>query len=154
MFICGGDYASVDGYRLARAHRLEPLFFQNTQHFGLGPQTHVADFIEEECAAVSLLKFSNLVFCCAGEAALDVPEKLGLDQLLGNGRAIYFHEGPLAAKACRVKGMSDEFLAGAALAVDKHASVGRRGDGNLLAQGLHGHAVPDDLIAMAQLSAK
>src|SRR6266852_2271967 len=78
-------------------------------------------------------------------------EELGLDQLFRNGRAVHFHEGPLAAQACGMQGVSDEFLAGAALAINQNAAVRRRSHGDLLAQRLHRHAVADHLIAMAQL---
>src|SRR6267143_28729 len=81
-------------------------------------------------------------------------EELGFDQLFRNGRAVHFHEGPLAAQACGVQGVSYQFLAGAALAINQHAAVRRCGHGDLLAQRLHRHAVADHLIAMAQFASQ
>src|ERR1700691_1010033 len=68
----------------------------------------------------------------AGEGAALMAEHLGLQQLVGNRRAIDRHE---SAPAPRRQGMDrprDDFLAGAALARDQH---GRIGGGNALDQG-------------------
>jgi hypothetical protein len=47
-FLVGsGDYAHIDANRLVRAHRLESLFLENAQHFGLRAQAHITDFIEK-----------------------------------------------------------------------------------------------------------
>jgi len=48
----------------------------------------------------------------------------------------------------------NEFLARAALAVDQHPAVGRRRDGNLLAQRLHRNTVADNLVAVTQFAAQ
>ena len=53
-----------------------------------------------------------------------------------------------------MQGACDEFLPGAALAINEYAAVGGSGDGNLLAQGFHGDAVADDLEALAELAAQ
>src|ERR1700690_1803853 len=77
-----------------------------------------------------------------------------LDEFFGDGGAIDFDEWPLGTEARGVKGASDEFLAGATLAVDQNAAVGGCGNGDLLAHGLHGDAVADDLVALAELATK
>jgi len=40
--------------------RFEALLFEHAQHFGLRAETHIADFIEEESAAIGLLKLATL----------------------------------------------------------------------------------------------
>src|SRR5580698_7425347 len=154
MFVGGGDHARVDGHRLAGTHGLESLFFEYAQHFGLCPQAHVADFIEKQRAAVCFLKLADFVLGGAGEAKHNMPKNLGLDQFLGNGRTIHFHERTFAAKAGGMKSMGDEFFASATFAVDENATVGGSGDSYLLAQRFHGHAVPDDLVTMPEFAAK
>src|SRR5579859_2157286 len=154
IFVGGGDHARVHGDGLTGADGFEALFFENAQDFRLRAQAHVANFVEEERAAVSFLKLADFIFTGAGEAALNVAEKFGLDQFFGNGGAVYFDERTFVAKTGGVQRVRNEFLAGAALAVNEDATVGGSSDGNLLAQRLHRDAVADDLIAMAELAAK
>src|SRR5258708_6073173 len=154
ILVRGRQYANIDTERLAGADRLEALLFQHAQHFRLRAQTHVADFVEEERATVGFLEFADLIFRCAREAALHVAKKFGFDQLLWDGRAVHFDKQAFAAQAGGVQGARHELLARAALAINQHAAVGRRGDRNLLPQRFHGHTLADDLIAMAQLRAQ
>ena len=79
----------------------------------------------------------------AGERALHVAEQLALDQLLGNRGAVDLDERPGAPTAQRVDAARDELLAGAVLAVDQHAAVGRRRHRDLLAQLRHHVALAD-----------
>src|SRR6202030_2489634 len=154
MLVRCGDDAHVDAQGGVGAHALEALFLEYPQNFRLRAQAHVADFIEEQRPAVGLLKFTDLVFRRAGKAALNVPEELGLDQFLRNGRAIDFHERALAAKARSVQRARNQLFARTALTVDQHAAVGRRRDGNLLAHRFHGNAVADNLVAITEFAAQ
>src|SRR5258708_29401033 len=150
----GWQDANIDTQRLAGADRLEALLFQHAQNLRLRAQTHVADFVEEERAAVGFLEFADLIFGGAREAALHVPKKFGFDQLLWDGRTVHLDKQAFAAQAGGVQGARHEFLARAALAINQHAAVSRRGDRNLLPQRFHRHAFADDLIAIAQLRAQ
>ena len=154
FLVGGGQDAHVDRDGLVGADRLDALLFERAQDLGLGAQAHVADFVEEKRAAVGLLELADLVFGGAGEAAFDVAEQFGLDQLFGDGGAIHFDERLGAAQAGGVQGARDEFLAGAAFAIDEHAAVGGRGQGDLLAHGLHGNALADDVVARAEFLAQ
>src|SRR5579859_1847241 len=154
VFVGGGDDANIDAHGLIGADRLEALLFEHAQNFCLRAKAHVADFVEKKRAAVGGLKFSGFVVARSGEAALDVAEKLGFDELFGNGGAIDFNEGAFAAQAGGVQCARDKFLSRAAFAVNQNAAVGRAGDGDLLAQCLHRHAVADHLITMAKLAAQ
>ena len=88
---------------------------------------HVADFVEEDRAAVGLLELADLLLGRAGERALLVAEQLRLDQLLGNRGAVDLHEPLAAAQAVAVDRARDQLLAGAALAEQQDGGVGRRG---------------------------
>src|SRR6266851_2245667 len=68
VLVCGGQNANVDAQSLAGADRLEALLFQYAQHFRLRAQAHVADFVEEERAAVGFLEFSDFVLAGARDA--------------------------------------------------------------------------------------
>src|SRR5712691_9641370 len=154
MLVCCGDDAHVDAQGSVGAHALKALFLEDAQYLRLRAKAHVADFIEEERPAIGLLKFTDLVFRRAGKAALNVPEELGLDQFLRNRRAIDFYERAFAAKARRVQRARNLLFACTALTVDQHAAVGRRRDGNLLAQRFHGNALADNLVAVTQFASQ
>ena len=62
FLVGGGDDADVDAHGLIGADGFEALLFEDPENFGLGAQTHVADFVEEERAAVGLLEFADFVF--------------------------------------------------------------------------------------------
>ncbi len=120
------------------------LLVERPQNFGLRLQAHVADFVEEQRAAVGLLKLSFLVGGGAGKRAFAMAEQFALDQVFGNGGAVHFDKHLVLAQALGMDGVGDQFFAGARLAVDQHAAVGGRHEPNLLAQGLHGDAVAHD----------
>ena len=109
--------------RLVAADALESSVLQHAQHFGLGQRRHVADFVEEEGAAVALLELADPLAVGAGEGALLVAEQLAFQQGLGNGGAVDGQERPGGPAAVLVDGPGDQLLAGAALAQDQH---GRR----------------------------
>src|SRR5579859_6229546 len=86
----------------------------------------------------------------ASKAAFNVAKEFGLDQFLRDGRAIHLYKRAFGSQAGRVQSMGHQFLACSALSVDQHAAVRGGGDGNLLAQRFHGHAIADNLVAMPQ----
>ena len=131
--------------------RSEAAFVQRAQHLGLRLQAHVADFVEEQRAAVGLLELAFLVGGRAGKRALAMAEQFALDQVFGNGGAVDLDEHGVLAQALRVDGARRQFLAGAGFAVDQHAAVGGRHQRNLLAQRLHGNAVAHDHAARLEL---
>ena len=82
------DHADIDPDAGGRADRLKALFLDGAQHFGLGLERHVADFVEKQRAAVGQFKFAFLGLAGAGEGSLRVAEQFALDQLFGNGGAV------------------------------------------------------------------
>ena len=111
------DHADVDLDRPRRAEALDLAFLQHAQHLGLRLGAHVADFVEEDRAAVGLLELADLLLGRARERSLLVPEQLGLDQLLGDRRAVHLDEPLAAAQAVAVDRARDQLLADAALAL-------------------------------------
>src|SRR5260370_218559 len=103
---------------------------------------------------VSLLKFADFGFRSACKTAINMPEEFRLDQLLGNRRAIDLHERAFAAKAGSMQRARNELLARTAFTVDQHSAIGRRRNGNLLTQRLHGDAVANNLIAVTQFASQ
>ena len=84
-----GNHPNVDPSRaLVGPDPLQLARFEEPQKQRLHPQAHLPHFVEEERAAVRRLELADLVAICAGEAALDVPEQLGLEQRLGQPGAV------------------------------------------------------------------
>ena len=105
----------VDG-----ADGVEALLVEGAQDFGLGLQAHVADFVEEERAAVGALEgaalFGGRRLGPAGAGAVAVAEEFGLDEVFGDGGAVELDEDAVAAEGFGVDGAGDEFFAGAGFA--------------------------------------
>jgi hypothetical protein len=130
--------------RVPPSRSISPLL-EHAQDLGLGHEREVGHLVEEQRAAVGQLEAALLAAGRAREGALLVAEQLGLQQGLGQRRAVDGHEGPALARRPVVDGPGEQLLAGTALALDEH---GGRGVGDLLDQGHqppeHG-AGPDDL---------
>jgi len=75
-------------------------------------------------------------------------EEFTLEQALGQHSTVDRHEGALAALAVLVEKMGDQFLAGAALALDQHGVVGGRHRAQGLDQLLHHRSAADDFAAL------
>ena len=80
-----------------------------------------------------------------------MPEQLALDQVFRDGGAVHLDKHLVLAQALRVDGARHQLFAGARLAVNQHAPVGRRHQRDLLAQRLHRNAVAHDHAARLKL---
>ena len=72
-------------------------------------------------------------------------EELALDEILGDGGTVELHQDPVLAGALRMDGAGDDLLAGAGLAQEEHAGIGRGDLAHVLhhrAQALRG---PDEI---------
>ena len=143
----GGDDAHVHRDRFLAAQALEASFLQHAQQFHLRARGQVADFIEEDRAAVGLLEAADAARVRAGERAAFVAEEFALQQRLGDGGAVDGDERLLRAVAVLVDGARDQFLAGAGFAADEHGDRLGGDAANLLVDRLHGAAVADDSVA-------
>ena len=70
------------------ADGLHLAVLEEPQQQRLHAQAHLADFVEEQRAAVRQLQLAELVAVGAGEAALHVAEQLRFEQRLGQARAV------------------------------------------------------------------
>ncbi len=77
--VCGDDYSDIHGDRLVAADALHFSLLQHAQQLGLHECGHVADFVQEQRAAMGLLKLAQMPGCGAGEGAFFVAEKFRLD---------------------------------------------------------------------------
>ena len=83
-----GDDPAIGLDRLGAADALEPPVLEHAQELGLHAHRHVADLVEEERAAPGQLEPPFLLAVGAGEGPALVAEELGLEQVLGQGRAV------------------------------------------------------------------
>lgn len=120
----GGNDAHVHALGLVAAHALEGAFLQYAQQLDLHRQRHVADFVEEQCAAIGQLKAPGTAGDRPGKGALLVAEQFAFQQLCRDRPAVDRHKGPVATLGVIVQVARDHFLAGARLAEDQHAGVG------------------------------
>src|SRR5262245_58411423 len=74
--IRGGDDSDIDGDFFGPADWQEGVAFENSQQFGLAVERHLANFVKEEGAGVSLREEAGVIGLGASERALLVAEKL------------------------------------------------------------------------------
>src|SRR5690606_11336348 len=79
-----GNYPHIDLDRPRGSKTLDFTLLKHAQHLGLRLRTHVADFVQEDGAAIGLLELADLLLGRAGEGALLVAEELRFDQLFWN----------------------------------------------------------------------
>ena len=117
------DDADVGAQRAGAAEALELVLLQDAQDLRLRVGAHVADFVEEQRAAVGLLEAADALLVGAGERALLVSEQLGLEQVLLQRRAVDLDEVARRAQRVVVDGAGDQLLAGARFAADEAGRV-------------------------------
>src|SRR5690606_36442585 len=87
----------------------------------------LADLVEEQGARVRLLEASLAVLVRAGEGAALVAEQFGLDQVLGDRRAVHRDERPPRAPRVRGDVLRQELLAGARFTQYEDVGLALRG---------------------------
>ncbi len=138
------DDADVYLDRLVAADARDLAVFQHAQQLGLQRQRHVADFVEEQGAAVGIFETALAHLVGAGEGAGLVAEQLVVEQALVQGGAVQGGERLVLARAVVVQRLGDQLLARAVFAEDQHGGVGRGGRAEALQDLLHAAAVAHD----------
>ena len=119
--IGGAEDAHVDGDGAVLADGVNQARLQDAQQFGLEGFGGVADFVEEQGAAVGFAEAPLARGDGAGEGAADVAEEFAFEDFLGEGGAVDGDKGFAGAVGFLVDGARDEFLA--------HAGGARNQDG-------------------------
>ena len=119
------DDAHIGANRAASTNRGKFAFLQHPQKPGLRFQRHVADFVQEQGAAIGLLETARRAGSGPCKGALLMPEQLALDQFARNRRHIDRDKRTVAALAVIMQGARYQFLAGPRLAAYQHRQVGR-----------------------------
>ena len=142
----GDDDAHVHGSRPVGADAFDLAFFEHAQQLGLHGGRHVADFVEEERAAMGLLKLANVPLRRAGERAFFMAEEFAFNQLCWNGGAVERDKGTGSAMALFVECAGHEFLACAGFAIDADTRLACGHALNLRHHALHGEAGKDQCV--------
>ena len=96
-----------------RAERREFALLQHPQQLGLHRERHLADLVEEQRSAISLLEESLEPLHGAGECAFFVSEQQVFDHALRQTRAVERDEGAGAPQRVVVDHPREHFLTGA-----------------------------------------
>src|SRR6185437_13762850 len=118
------ENTNIDGNRMTAAHPFELPFLQHAQKPYLRLQGKLTNLIQEDGATLSGFEPAEPPLQRAGERALFVPEELGGNERLRNGRAVDPDEGPGRAAGTPVDGARDQLLARPGLPQDEHRGVG------------------------------
>ena len=102
------------------------MLLQHAQNLGLNRGAHVADFVEEQAAAIGLLEAADALPIGARERALFVAEQFGFEQRLGQRRAVHLDEVPRSAQRVVMDRARDQLLARARFAANQHRRVALR----------------------------
>ena len=115
----------VDLDRVVGADAVNLAVLQHAEQLRLQRQRHVADFVEEQRAAVGVLESALAEPVGPGECPGFVAEQFVVEQVLVQGGAVHGHERLGPPRAVGVQRLGGEFLAGAALAEDQDGRPGR-----------------------------
>src|SRR5262249_7375696 len=124
---------------------LEPSFLNRAKQLALQLQRNFADFVEEERPAISCLKPSGSIADGASEGSFHMAEKLTLEQLARNRRAVHRDEWAIAPRAPFVKASRDHLLARAGFTQHQHTRAGRCDEIDLLKHALENRTPTHDL---------
>ncbi len=146
----GRDQADIDLDRLRAADAIDLAFLNRAQQFRLEARMHLADFVEQQGAAMRFLEFADAAGDGAGERAFLVAEQFAFEQIFRDRGAIDRDERCLGALALAVDVAREHFLTRAALAGDEDRSLGGR---DLLGEthdALHRRIAIDERVAVGR----
>src|SRR5882724_12974137 len=109
---------------IGAAQSFKLLLLQNPQQLRLQFERNIADFIQEQRAAIRRFETSDLLRDSSSEGALFMTEELAFEQPQRDRRAVELDERPIPAPAVCVNGLRDKFLAGTGFTFDENCGIG------------------------------
>ena len=143
-----GEDTDIDRHALGFADAANLALLEDAQELGLEGLGHGVDFIQEDGAALGFLEEADLVLNGAGEGAFFMAKEFGLEEVLGEGGAIDGDEGLVLAGGVEMEGAGDQFLAGAAFALDEDGGVGIGYFCNEVVNLLHARTGANDVLGL------
>ena len=98
LLVGSTNQAKIDGGVFVATHAGDGAVLDNRQQLSLLRESEVADFVEEEGAAVGLLNFAGTVGFRVRERALHVSEQLAFEEGFRNRAQIHIDERFLATR--------------------------------------------------------
>jgi hypothetical protein len=146
----GPDHPDIHGLAAGAAQAAHLLFLDDLQELRLQRPGQEPDLVQEDRAAMRGLEEPGLRLTRVGEGPALPAEQLGLQERLGNSRAVDVDEGAPRARAGAVDRPRHEPLARTGLPQDEDGRRASRGVGlareharDLLSQGGHPRALAD-----------
>ena len=139
------DHADVGLDRVVAADPIEMPVAQHAQQSRLEVERHVADFVEEERAALGLLEAAAAHGLRAGKCAALMAKEFAFEKILWNRRGVDCDEGPIGARRMLVQRTRDQFLARARFAGDQHGDIALREPSDRAEDVLHRRCLPEHL---------
>ena len=116
----GRDHAHVHWDLFVAPHGPHFLFLQHAQQLRLHFQRKLADFVEEDCAAVRCMKKAGLRLQGSRERPFFMAEQLAFHQRRDKRTAIHGHKRHLRERPAKMNRARDELFARAAFTGDQH----------------------------------
>lgn len=145
MSCCDDANVCLNGF--AATDALKCLFLQDSQHFALQRQWHVADFVKKQRPSVALFKLADAAAVGAGECPLFMTEQFTFEEVFRNCRAVHRENWAFVAAAVLVDGPCDEFLSRSAFAANQDSDVLWGDASDCLVNFLHGRATTNHNVA-------
>src|SRR5215470_16161387 len=136
--IGGGNDADVGVNGLVTSHAFKLLCLQYPQDLRLGERRHIADLIEKERAARTLLKLADAFALCTRKRSSLMAKQLAFQQRFGDSGTVDGQERGSSPLAVMVNRPRHQLFARASLAAYEHSDVLWRYPANGLVHILHG----------------
>ena len=114
--------AHIDLVRRTGAQRANFAVLQHPQQLDLQRQRQVADFVEQQRAAVGDVKQPRMVAISPGERAFAIAEQFAFQQTFGKGRTVLHHECVVTAWPDAMDGPRHQFFTGTGLTAQQHGA--------------------------------
>jgi hypothetical protein len=119
----GRDETDIDRTSLGLAESHHLAFLNGPQELDLHRRRDVADFIQEQCAALRRFEDAEAIANGPGEGAAHMAEELGLEERVGQRAAVDRHKRTLGARRRAVQPAGQSLLADAVFTGDEHRRV-------------------------------
>ena len=140
------DDANIYGNAFVVAHASDFAFLEDAEKLCLQRRRHRVHLIEKDRPEIRFFKQPALVRDRAGECSLLVPEQLRFQQIFRECAAVDCDEGMVLEVAVEMQTARDQFLAGAALALNQNGAIGVRDLIDQVIDELHFRAGADDIL--------
>ena len=147
------DHPDVRLYNVLTPDPRQLAVLQHPQQLDLRLQRHLADLVQEQRAAVGLFKAALPLRAGVGKGALFVAEKLGFEQRLGDGAAVYFYIRFIFAARIVMDEVREQLLARPGFALYQYGRIGIGHIQRQLDRPADGRRLADDLaLPLVQLA--